>query len=428
LDLPTSREDLASLWSESTAMDNLDFLCISDRGNASLTIFSPPHQNHTINGLDLDIIAASCPLLAACFEDRWTGPHHSLEASSGALIISFLRFLYTGSYTTVDANGEAVPCSLLLHAELCHLGDLFEAPALMVQAHCNILLDTEFACSQSSPPRDLCQAIRFIYEHLSAQRELIDTVLHYCVSCFLYHGLAKDEEFRKVAYEVRAFHNDLCRCNFRRGFEDDGAIDIIRLPVRDATECIMVKEQQEALGDFLYELWGDVATPFETPNLGPTPLSPEPSYALVHRPRNPTDHARVEDSDGFVSDGSSSDVEGFSLVHRPQVNGKAKAVGMRAVETRAVEAKAVAPRDIFDDIETGWLGIDEPLRKNSGMYLQKGLADSTATIRPLIQKPASVSRSDADDFYSSDSDSWSVVDKREATPASFLGGFLPRGG
>jgi hypothetical protein len=385
-------------------MDDLDFLQFSDAGNASLNIFYPPNQNHTLNNLDLDIIGASCPLLAACFEDRWNGPHHSIEASSATLIISFLRFLYTGSYTVVDMNGEAEPCSLLIHAELCHMGDLFEVPALMVQAHCNILRDTELACSQPSPPQDLCKTIRFIYERLSAQRELIDTVLHYCVSCFLYHGLTKDDEFRKVAYEVRAFHNDLCRCNFRRGFEDDGAIEIIRLPVRDATECTTMKEQQEALGDFLYELWGDVATPFATPNFGPTPLSPKPSYALVHRPRKPSDNAHVEDSDGFVSDGSSSDVEGFSLVQRPRVNDK---------------AKAVSEHDIFDQIEPGWLGIDEPLNKDTGMYLQRGLADSTATIRPLVQNSASASRSDADDFYSSDSDSWSVVDKREVSPSSF---------
>jgi hypothetical protein len=384
-------------------MDDLGFLQYSDKGNASLTVFFPNGNTNTIHYLDLDIIAASCPLLAACFEDRYSGPHHSIEASSATLVICFLRFLYTGSYVPLNEDGEAEPCSLLLHAELCRLGDTFETPALMVQAHCNILRDTELACSQPNPPQDLSKAIRFIYEHLSAQRELIDTVLHYCVSCFVYHGLAKDDEFREVAYEVRRFHNDLCRTNFKRGFEDDGAIDIIRLPVRDATEHTTVKEQREALGDFLYELWGDVSTPLPTPNFGPTVRSPEPSYAFVHRPRKPFDYATADDSDGFISDSNLSDTEGFSLVHRPK--GK---------------DKAPEERDVFEDTEPGWLGVDEPLSKGNTMYMQGSLADSTTTIRPLIRHPPFASRSDVDDLYSSDSDSWSVVDKNEAAAIAFV--------
>jgi hypothetical protein len=385
-------------------MDNLDFLHISGTGNASLTVFFPDGNSHTINNLDLNIIEDSCPLLAACFEDRWNGPHHSIEASSASLVICFLRFLYTGSYITTRADGEAEPCSLLLHAELCRLGDLFEAPALIVQGHCNILHDTERACSEPCPPQDLCLAIRFIYQHLSSQRELIDTILHYCVSCFLYHGLAKNVEFRSVAYEVRAFHNDLCRTNFKRGFEDDGAIDIIRLPVREATECIALKEQKEALGDFLYELWGDVATPLQTPNFGPTPISPEPSYNLVHRPRFLSRNANVEDSDGFTSEDSLSDVEGFSLVHRPKGKDKAAEEGI----------------DVIGEIEPGWLGIDEPLNKNNAMYMQAGLADSTSTIKPLFRNQASEYHPDTEQNYSSDSDSWSVVDKSEATVKKFV--------
>jgi hypothetical protein len=384
-------------------MDDIGFLQYSDKGNASLTVFFPDGSTDTLNFLDLDIIESSCPLLAACFENRWSGPHHSIEASSASLVISFLRFLYTGSYITLDENGEAESCSLLLHAELCRLGDLFEAPALMVQAHCNILHDTELACSQPNPPKDLSKAIRFIYEHLSAQRELVDTVLHYCVSCFVYHGLAKDEEFRTVAYEVRPFHNDLCRTNFKRGFEDDGAIDIIRLPVRDATEHTTVKEQREALGDFLFELWGDVPTPITTPNLGPAVPSPEPSYAFVHRPRKPSDRVTADDSDGFISDGNLSDAEGFSLVHRPKAKGK-----------------AIEETDVFEDVDPGWLGIEEPLRKDSTMYLHGGFADSTATIKPLVPNTALSSRSDVDDLYSSDSDSWSVVEKNEAATTSFV--------
>lgn len=293
--------------------------------------------------------------------------------------------------------GEAEPCSLLIHAELCRLGDVFEAPALMVQAHCNMIQATELACSQPRPPRDLHDAVRFIYENLSGQRELIDTILHYCVSCFIQHGLAQNEEFRKLAYGLRPFHNDLCRTSFRRGFEDEGAVDIIKLPVREATPHTMIAEQQAALGDFLHELYGDL-TPVATPQFGPTMFSPEPSYAFVHRPKRPLDQPTVEDSDDSISDGCLSDTEGFSVVHRPK-------------------PKGVESQDIFDDPQNGWVGVSGRVDKTGGFYSHQDMAGSTGTIRPLLRTQPPIS--DAEESYSSDSD-WSLVD----TPVTRRKGFV----
>jgi hypothetical protein len=203
-------------------MDNLDFLQISPDGTAYLTVYTPDGANFTFERLDFDIISVTCPLLALCFEERPHGLHHSIEASSVELIARFLRYLYLAEYITTNYLGEEEPCSLLVHAELCRLGDLFDVPGLMVEAHCNIVRHTELSCSLPSPPTGLCAAIRFIYAFLSDQQQLIDTILHYCVSCFLYHGLGRDETFKKTAYEVHQFHKDLCQTNFRRGFNDPG--------------------------------------------------------------------------------------------------------------------------------------------------------------------------------------------------------------
>jgi hypothetical protein len=202
---------------------NLDFLNYSDGLRASLTVYTPANsENFTFENLDHDIISQSCPLLALCFEYNHRGFHHSIEATSIELIARFLRFLHTGDYITYDDQGQEEPCSLLLHAELCRLGDLFEIDTLMVSAHLNVIRVTELACSSASAPRDLVPAIRFIYENLNGHKDLIDTVLHYCISCFLYHGLGRNEEFKRLAYELRQFHTDLCRTNFKRGFEDEG--------------------------------------------------------------------------------------------------------------------------------------------------------------------------------------------------------------
>lgn len=203
---------------------NLDFLNYFVESKADLTVFVPGTEGgFTFRNLDHDAITQSCPLLGYSFEDRGRGLHHSMEATSIELIARFLRFLHTGDYIIFDRLGQEEPCALLLHAELCRLGDLFDINTLKVQAHYNVVRTTEMACSSSQAPEDLVPTVRFIYEHLSdGYEKLIDTVLHYCISCFLQHGLGHDEEFKRLAYEVRQFHTDLCRTNFKRGFEDEG--------------------------------------------------------------------------------------------------------------------------------------------------------------------------------------------------------------
>ncbi|KAF2432696.1 hypothetical protein EJ08DRAFT_562044, partial [Tothia fuscella] len=263
-------------------MDDLSFLhAHSDGGDAVITVLLPNGNNRMIPLLNVEFIAQRCPLLALCFEDGQRGLHHSFEANSATLVICFLRFIYTENYIPQGyEDWRDGPVSLLLHTELCRLGDIYDLPALTVQAHYNVICETELACGKPDPPKDLCNAICYIYEHLAEQRELVDTILHYCVSEFTHHGLAQNEAFRKVAYELRPFHNDLCRTNFKRGFEDAGAGEIICLPVQEINPSQTLAQQNSALGDFLYELWSD-STPMTTPHFGPsTTQSPDPTYAL----------------------------------------------------------------------------------------------------------------------------------------------------
>ena len=60
-----------------------------------------------------------------------------------------------------------------------------------------------------------------IYEHLRDHDNLIDAIVNYCVSCFLQHHLAEDPEFQQLAYELRPFHQALCKNSLDRGFQND---------------------------------------------------------------------------------------------------------------------------------------------------------------------------------------------------------------
>lgn len=203
-------------------MNDLQFLDVFPEGNASLIIILPDGDTSIITGLDVDIISQKCPLLAYSFEDRAYGlSQASIEASSRGLVVHFLQFLYLGDYNDQGGFGSE-PCSLLRHAELLRMGEIFEVPELQTLARTSILQDTEASCSRPSPPDDLCSAISFIYAQLSDQRSLIESILHYCVFCFLYHKLGKNPAFRQLAFELRPFSNDLIRTSYFRDFEDEG--------------------------------------------------------------------------------------------------------------------------------------------------------------------------------------------------------------
>ena len=208
-----------------TPMDDLDFLRQKPAGQASLIVVLPEGVVTTIDDINLEVIAEKCPLLALAFEPGPYGVKHSMEEASLPLVASFLRFLYEGTYDRWDTNGFLVPCPLLLHAQLCRIGEIYDVPELSSEAHVHIIRSADFSCSYPEPPPDLCATIDFLYTKLDHRKPLLETILHYCVSCFVQHKLGNNEEFCKLVYELVPFHKDLFRINYQRGFQDEGKPD-----------------------------------------------------------------------------------------------------------------------------------------------------------------------------------------------------------
>lgn len=194
------------------------------KGDATITYLGENGDVETLASISPWMFEERCPLLAQAFEPSRTGPKLFLEALTNTTAKPFLRFLYTGSYAVPGPCGdvyEDVPTSLLLHCQLYRLGDIYDLPDLKQQASVNVTRQCEFGCSSPDKPIDLCAAIKFVYEELKEHANLIETLICYCVTCFLRHRLAEDFEFRTIAYNLRPFHQDLCKESMKREFEDD---------------------------------------------------------------------------------------------------------------------------------------------------------------------------------------------------------------
>lgn len=171
----------------------------------------------------------------------------------------------------------------------------------------------------------MCATIGFVYQYLGdanseEHRSLLDTLLNYCVSVFTYQSLGMREDFRTTVFENAIFHQDLCKTSLRRGFDADGASDIMQLPVCHPIPHSQALLSKQALGEFQYELWMEGGPSPETDHFGSNVNSPKkrkPShgaFTLVHRPKT---------TDGivtYVSGESDSDSSGEEriLVHRPR--------------------------------------------------------------------------------------------------------------
>lgn len=207
-----------------TAMSMVDFVPTDQSGNATIVVMTPSEATLTIANLNLNKLEKVCPLLGMSFEQsRSGGFKYCLEARSRVLAVSFLRFLCTGSYLIKDEDGlTVVPSSLFFHAEMYHLACTFDVGDLKKEAKANMMRVTEFSCSTPKPPRELCETIRFVYERLRNERELIGLIQHYCVNCFTYHQLNEDLIFRALIDDLPTFGIDLCTTNIQRNFEDEG--------------------------------------------------------------------------------------------------------------------------------------------------------------------------------------------------------------
>lgn len=200
-------------------------------GTDTLTYPGYHQQIASISGLHAPIIEDRSPLLAAAFEDSRSGRRLHLETLTSNTVMPFLRFLYTGSYA-LFGGWEDVPTSVLLHCKMYWLADLYDLPELKSQAYVNVLRQFEFGCSSPEKPIDLCSAIDFAYKTLAGHDTISDAIVQYCVTRCLSHKLHEDPEFKALAFNVRAFHQDLTRVCRDRGYEDESSAIIIRLPYK----------------------------------------------------------------------------------------------------------------------------------------------------------------------------------------------------
>ncbi|CZT16289.1 uncharacterized protein RCC_02131 [Ramularia collo-cygni] len=216
-------------------ISEMSFMDICPLGNATISYIDDNGEAQHIAGITVEVIERRCPLLAAAFELRSTGPQLHLEILKGSTVIPFLRFLYTGSYALIcqsDGVYGEVPTSLLLHCQLYHLGAIYDIPGLVEQANVNIIRQCEFGCSSPDSPIHLCAAIEYAFSHMSDCTRVLDTIVNYCVACFLRHRLAEDEEFKRIAFELKPFHQALCQESMNRQFENETASAIIRMPFK----------------------------------------------------------------------------------------------------------------------------------------------------------------------------------------------------
>ena len=224
---PQGYMEQPSAFQFDTAPTESTFLESFPTGNATLTYQNDHGELESIRNINIELIESRSLLLGMAFEPGRSGPRLYLEILTSATAYPFLRYLYTGSYALRSLTAELgdtyedVPTSVLFHCQLYRLGVIYDIVDLTSQAYVNVLRQCEFGCSSPDQPIELCAAIRFIYEHLRDHDNLIDAIVNYCVSCFLQHRLAEDEEFQKLAYDLRPFHQALCKNSRDRGFEND---------------------------------------------------------------------------------------------------------------------------------------------------------------------------------------------------------------
>ncbi|KAK4547673.1 hypothetical protein LTR36_000630 [Oleoguttula mirabilis] len=288
------------------------------KGDAILSFPGDNGQIACISNVNPWIIEERCPLLSTAFEPSRSGPQLYLETLTSATATPFLRYLYTGTYALTSTAGdyyEDVPTSVLLHCQLFRLGDLYDLLELKTQAYVNVLRQCEFGCSSPGKPIDLCAAIRYIYEYLREHDNVTDAILNYCVSCFLTHRLAHDKEFKQLAFELRPFHQDLCRTTMKREFEDETATAIIQMPFKPfipATYASREEPGNTRLEDVIYHFHACEDADSARKKRQLTEPVPPPT-----RISNPTLALRPRLSDPqAVKEDSGSEDEGFQLVRR----------------------------------------------------------------------------------------------------------------
>ncbi|KAH0350268.1 hypothetical protein KCU83_g4962, partial [Aureobasidium melanogenum] len=218
---------------EAQTMDDMAFLALhAEGGDATLTIRDTHTQNTTVlKNLNLATIELVAPVLAFSFEESRSGPKYTIEDVSSTAVISMLRHIYTcENYVPEDCLHDQM--SALLHIEIFHLASTYDISSLKTMVKARMFLELELSTSYPGPPKDLCKALAYAYEHLPNENDITKTLAHYCITCFLQHRLNEDELFTTFHYNCRPFQRDLVLILRENSFEDDCAPSLIQLPVK----------------------------------------------------------------------------------------------------------------------------------------------------------------------------------------------------
>lgn len=218
---------------ERQTMDDMSFLDLhTEGGNAILTIIDPHTKKTTVlKNLNLATIELVTPVLSFSFEESRSGPKYSIEDVSLTAVLSMLRHIYTCEhYVPDDCIHDQM--SALLHIEIFHLASTYDIASLKTMVKARIFLELELSTSYPGPPKDLCKALAYAYEHLPNENEITKTLAHYCITCFLQHRLNEDDLFTTFHYNCRPFQRDLCIILRENSFEDECAPSLIQLPVK----------------------------------------------------------------------------------------------------------------------------------------------------------------------------------------------------
>ncbi|KAG9950481.1 hypothetical protein KCU85_g3530, partial [Aureobasidium melanogenum] len=218
---------------EAQTMDDMAFLAqCAEGGNATLTIRDTQTQEtRVLKNLDLATIELVAPVLAFSFEESRSGPKYTIEDVSPTAAISMLRHIYTcENYVPDDCLHDQM--SALLHIEIFHLASTYDISSLKTMVKARMFLELELSTSYPGPPKDLCKALAYAYEHLPNENDITKTLAHYCITCFLQHRLNEDELFTTFHYNCRPFQRDLVLILRENSFEDDCAPSLIQLPVK----------------------------------------------------------------------------------------------------------------------------------------------------------------------------------------------------
>lgn len=222
-----------------TGINDLTFMEDAEPGSAQMTLVDSLGKERTIHRLDLDKIKQRCPLLASAFEEQVASGDSSthsatywcdMKGEAPSAVIAVLRWIYIDDYTFCEAMIDTqVP--LLLHFQVLHLAQRFEASKLEVFVQMKIEGETADASKTKEPIPDLCEAVRYLYTNLRECEGLRRLIASYTMSNLEAHLIREQEAFRQTVYQSPLFHRDLIRANFEDNFTSPMADVVIKMPV-----------------------------------------------------------------------------------------------------------------------------------------------------------------------------------------------------